>query len=329
MKTVALIYGGEGCEREISILSADEIYSMIDKTRFRVVRIRIDPEGWFFTDGDRPVPTYPVYLNGKRGFYLNGGILNVDLALPVLHGDLGEDGIIQGALEAAHLPYVGCGVLAGAICADKISAKLYASRLGIPTAEWICAEDDDQATLAEVKARLGLPVFVKPSGLGSSIGAGLATTDEELISAIRLARRLCKRVFIERAIDVGYEVECAFFDDGINRIFCAGGRVDPKGKAYDFGAKYEGKGAPIISHGRAVCRHSALIEEYSAALADAIGLRHMARIDFLVGRDGAVYFNEINTVPGMTRASLYPLVTEDAGLCRGEFINRLIEVRAE
>ncbi len=325
MKTVALIFGGEGCEREISILSASELYSMLDCDRYKLIRVRIDPDGWYIVDGDRPVPTFPALLGGEGGLYLSGKILRIDLAIPILHGDLGEDGVIQGALTAAHVPFVGCGVLAGAVCTDKITAKLYAERLGIPTAKWIYASADDEATVAEAEKRLGYPVFVKPSGLGSSIGISRAQAADELRQALRSARALCDRVMLERAVDVDYEVECAFFDDGRVRIISAGGKIDSGGEAYDYEAKYEDISTAKISHGCGVCDKSALIEAYSERLAEAIGLRHIARLDYLVGRDGQIYFNEINTIPGMTPTSLYPSITEDAGLRKGEFIVRLIE----
>jgi len=325
-KRVALIFGGEGCEHEISVRSAISLDGLIDKTRATVMPVYITRSGdWLAVSTPNDTcgePTYPVRLNGRSGFLTRGGIIEVDVALPILHGSFGEDGIIQGALEAAHIKYVGAGVLAGAVSADKITTKILAESLNIPTARWVwcdaeCA--DEARSLAEEK--LTYPMFIKPSGSGSSYGVARVNTREEFAEAYLGARAHDVRVLIEECIDVDYEIECGYFSLG-EPILSASGAVATCGETYDYERKYSPKGIKATHGEKSELR--TVVADYARELAHLIGLRHVSRIDFLVDRRGQAYFNEINTIPGMTDTSLYPLLTEDMGMARGEFINRLI-----
>ncbi len=336
MKNVALIYGGEGCERDISRLSARGLYELIDKKKYRVIPVFISKEGnWYITEADPfgPIPTlaarptFPVRLHGKSGLLSGSGIIKIDCAVPILHGDFGEDGIIQGALSASHIPFVFADTLEGAVCADKIYTKLIARGLGIPTADFVGSDESGSegvlSALGAVKERLGFPVFIKPCRLGSSIGASRADTEGELYSAYIKARHLSRRVLIERLIDVEYELECALVSFG-GDVKIASGIIRTNGAFYDYEEKYHRRGAETEVCGE---RNEAITtaERYAKELYSAIGINSTARIDFLVDRRGDVYFNEINTIPGMTEASLYPALTEKMGLRQGEFIERLIE----
>ena len=328
-KSVALIFGGEGAEAEISVRSAANLYSYIDKSMYRVLPIFITREGeWHLTDSITDTEhgyscVYPVRLNGRSGLLRGDEIITIDAAIPLLHGDFGEDGRIQGALDAAHIRYVGCGVAAGAACADKILTKIIADGLGIPTAEWTWSDGDADSARAAAEARLGYPMFIKPATLGSSIGAAAVTCPDEFTAAYNTAASY-GRVLIERLIPVEYEVECAVLQHGGELLINPGGTVETDGAFYGFEAKYNGVNSPKTSHGveESPIRHK--IAKMARRLAEAIGIRHMARIDFFVARGGEIYFNEINTIPGMTATSLYPSLTEEMGLSRGEFINLLL-----
>lgn len=331
-KSVALIFGGEGCERDISLRSAKSIYEMIDKERFSVLPVYITENGDWYALRDMPrgeipldIPTFPVRIDGRSGFLVKGHVGSVSVALPILHGEAGEDGIIQGLLEAAHIPYIGCDTVAGALASDKAYTKAVAVSLGIPTARWVSS---DGRTPEEVKAIaeevVGYPMFIKPARRGSSIGASRVDSAEDFFPAYELAA-LHGRVIVEECIPVKYEVECGFLSLGGSITVCPSGTIDTDGLFYDFEAKYTSTEACKISHGAALTPEREKITEMARRLVGALGMRHFGRLDFLVSRTGEIYFNEINTIPGMTHTSLYPKITEDMRLDPGEFINRLIE----
>lgn len=330
-KRIALIYGGEGCEREISTLGAKNLFSMIDKERYVLTPVFISSDGsWFirenFSEKDSR-PTFPVYMDKRSGLLLDGDILDVSAAIPALHGDFGEDGRIQGALDTAHIPYIGCGVSAGALAADKIYTKIIAEHLGIPTARWIVFQsgDDPYTTAAKAEEIFGYPSFIKPPTLGSSIGAHKASTRTEFLKALEDARALGDgRVLIEEYIDSECEIECALLNFGTKQIF-SGGKILTDGKFYDYDGKYGETSNIKTEHGNfRDTELSRLSKIYAEKISRFLSLRHVSRIDFLLSRCGRLYFNEINTFPGMTNASLYPSMTEDMGYRRGEFINLLL-----
>ena len=336
-KTVALISGGEGYEREISELSANNLFSLIDKDRYKILRIHINRKGeWYIRQGlcekyndtgfEDTVPTFPVMLGGVSGFLVGGKVLAVDCAIPCLHGDFGEDGTVQGALSVSHISYVGQDVYASALTSDKAYTKLAAEHLNIPTARWILSDDeswDTARTRAEVN--FGYPMFIKPARLGSSCGAHPVTEKEEFYEAFRDAKSYDKRIIIEEHISFEYELECALFDDGTRAVF-PGGRVLTGGAFYDFRSKYTHKCSPPTE--TKTGQPSSIekrISEYTEALANLIGIRHLSRFDFFVTNDGRIYFNEINAFPGMTKTSLYPRLLNGCGRGGGDFINLLIE----
>lgn len=337
-KTVALIYGGEGRERGISMLSAKRIFSFIDKEKYNVIPIYISIDGNWYISGADPFgnlptaggsPTYPVRLHGVSGFLSGGKILPVHIALPILHGDFGEDGIIQGALDSAHIGYIGCNTQVSAVCSDKAYTKAIAESLCIKTAKYVVERGVGRDAMLRAKRvaedKIGYPMFIKPTGLGSSIGARTVKSSSEFEKAYISAARYGSGVLIEELIDTAYEVECACLYDGGKGFFSAGGIIRTDGKAYGFGEKYMSQGGIEVSHSAEYYPGRTHIENASVRLADALGIRHFARIDFLVTHDGEIYFNEINTIPGMTAKSLYPVLTEDMGYSEGEFINLLID----
>ena len=329
-KNIALIYGGEGAEASISVRSAESVYGYINKNEYRVYPVFISPKGeWILTEkveipsGERQ-EIFPVYIHGKSGILMSGEIIPLDAAIPLLHGDFGEDGRIQGALDTAHVKYVGCGVTASAVCADKILTKMIADGLSIPTADWIYADTDDaDVARRQAEAQLGYPMFIKPAMLGSSIGAAAALDEAEFTRVYSEAARY-GRVLIERLLPVAYEVECAILSYGGVMLINPAGTVQTNGAFYDYRSKYDGARSPKTSHRTSDDPTRKRIAKMARVLAEAIGISHLSRIDFLVTRDGEIYFNEINTIPGMTATSLYPLLTEGMGLARGEFINRLL-----
>ena len=321
-KTIALIYGGIGKERDISVLSAKNLYALIDKKLFDIIKIEINSLGeWYIIDyaGSSLTPTFPVKLRGISGFIVNNDILPVDCSIPCLHGDFGEDGIIQGLLTAAKINYIGQDVYASVITNDKVYTKLAAEKLNIKTADWIYERSLNAAEACKNAERaLSYPMFIKPSRLGSSFGAHAVFSKDEFMRAYDDARGY-GAVLIEKFISSKYELECALFDDGERKII-PNGRIYKNKNAYDFNLKYQGSGA-VATLGSDLEIDSLAIE-YSNRLADFIGLTDISRIDFFVTERNEVYFNEINTFPGMTETSLYPKLLSSVGV--GDFINRLI-----
>ena len=221
-KNIALLYGGRGYEREISLSSAEFILSNIDREIFEPYRVFIAPDGDFFLDFEDGRVPCSLKLGGFLEF--SGQSVKISAVFPALHGDFGEDGRIQGYLDCLGIPYVGCGTLAGALSSDKAVTKTLAERLGIPTAPFLlCRRGEEIKRRAELT--LGYPMFVKPCSLGSSIGIFEVRDEKELDSALKNAHALCDRVILEEKIPVLYEVECAFFllnfhsvDSGVNKL---------------------------------------------------------------------------------------------------------------
>ena len=321
-KTVALISGGAGCEHDISVLSAKNVLNLIDRSRYDVLDVFIEKDGtWYIREGDRLTPTFPTRLGKSRGFIYKTSLIDVDVAIPCLHGDLGEDGTVQGALTIAGISYVGEDVYASAITQDKIYTKLCAVSLGIPTADFVFFNGESTKEAQAITAKhLGFPVIIKPSRLGSSHGIRIARCAEEFSAAYSNALSLSKRLLVEKLIDFDHELECAYL---LGR-FAPFGRVLSGGSFYDFDSKYSSNTRTDVCSGMDTEIENKA-RDHAAALVRALGIRTLSRIDFLVTVDGKVYFNEINAFPGMTDTSLYPRLTEEMSLKRGEFIDLLIE----
>lgn len=320
LPTVALIYGGRGHESEVSVRGAERIMPLIDREKYRTVSVFIDKDGKWLCNGGE---VFPALIGGVSGLCREGEMIPVNCAIPILHGDFGEDGVVQGALENAKISYVGCSVKAGAVCCDKAVTKLVAEGLGIKTVPWMLAVSEGDADKAEKK--LGYPMFVKPCSLGSSVGALVARSRLELISALNKALALDSRVIIERYINRPRELECGYFKGKCKEIFTNPGEIICNKDFYDYSSKY------IDCQGTTLCPVAEVdedvkeqIKRHSAALVAAVGVRDLCRVDFFLS-DGALYFNEINTMPGFTPDSLYPEMLAMAGVQPRELIEGLIE----
>ena len=321
-KTVALISGGMGCEHDVSVQSAKNLSGLIDRSRYEVLDVFIDRDGaWYIREGGRLTPTFPTRLGDAHGFIYGTRIIGTSVAIPCLHGELGEDGNVQGALTLAGISYVGEDVYASAAAQDKIYTKLCAESLGIPTAPFVFFDGEAaHEARAETEARLGYPVIIKPARLGSSHGIKIARCAEEFGTAYAEASAYSGRLLVEALIDLDHELECAYL---LGR-YAPYGRVLSGGGFYGYEEKYGGGTPTEISRGKAP-ETERRASEYAKALVHALGIRTLSRIDFLVTSDGKLYFNEINAFPGMTDTSLFPRLTEEMSLKRGEFIDLLIE----
>ena len=319
---VLVLFGGRGAEHDVSLMSAKYVRHLLDTDKFLPLPVYITKNGeWLY--GEEPVT--PAY-RGRGGILMRDEFVGVDTALPVLHGDFGEDGVVQGALENAKIPYVGCDVTAGALCSDKAFTKSIARELMIDTADSLASHGGESAEqfLKRISDKT-LPLFIKPARLGSSIGAAIAKDTSELKIAVENALKVSKKVMAEEFIDVEAELECAYFCALGKEIFSDVGLIKPKSGFYDYNKKYsEAFAVKVSSEAEISGDLSEKIKKYSKALADTLGIRHLARFDFLLSRDGRLIFNEINTFPGFTESSLYPKLIEKAGIAPQRLIEMLI-----
>ena len=317
---VALIWGGRGRESEVSERGKNHILPLFDENTYRVMPIFIDKEGRFMISGREVIPH-------DRGFFCpeDNERYDVDCAIPLLHGDFGEDGRVQGALDCANISYVGCDSVAGAVCRDKAFVKTVADSLGIPTLPFILLLRDEGLDYAvrQAEEKFVYPMFVKPARLGSSVGACAAESRGQLASALTVAFTMAERVIIEPCLTHKRELECGYFSTKGKEIFTNPGEILHSG-TYGYEEKYHSEEiglAPRADIPEDVCQQ---IREYSRRLVRTLGIRQIARIDFFL-TDGGLYFNEVNTMPGFTEGSLYARMLEGAGIDESRIFPLLIE----
>ncbi len=319
----ALIYGGRGYESEVSLRGKEHILPLVDGTKYEIIPIFIDKSGIWHTDGE---PCTPY----RGGFFCpeSGRELAVNCAFPLLHGDYGEDGCVQGALECASIPYVGCPVWSAAVCRDKAVVKTVAKSLGIPTLPHLTLirrEGIDYA-VRQIEASLAYPLFVKPTCLGSSVGVMRADDRSALRLGLEGAFSLSERVIAEPYLERKRELECGYFSTNSKELFTNPGEILLDG-TYGYEDKYltdEVKIAVRADLGEEIRQN---IREYSRRLCRALGVRDLARVDFFLSGE-KIYFNEINTMPGFTEGSLYAKMISAYGVGEGALIENLIDSAA-
>lgn len=333
--TVALVFGGRSAEHEVSIISARAIHKNLDRKKYLVKSIYVTKKGNWKVVRSPGAPA--VELEAGRNFsflpwdgnFRKPGI-RADVYFPVLHGPYGEDGTIQGLLEMADVPYVGAPVLASAIGMDKVVFKNLLSRLGLPVVPYIVLyEEDWKTSRKQIEARifreLGLPLFIKPANLGSSVGISKVKNRQSLAPAVRLAFRYDHKVLVEKAIN-GREIECSVLGNERPRASLPG-EVIPHREFYDYADKYlEGKTRfqiPADLPAGLVRR----FQELAVASFKAIDGCGLARVDFFLEREtDNIYINEINTIPGFTEISMYPKLWQASGISFPRLLDRLIQL---
>ena len=323
---VALIWGGMGQEHDVSRMGAANLLSAIDKKRFNVHSVYIDKKGFWHLSGERGGRVRPERANGRGILCGDGWQIAPDVAIPLLHGDFGEDGRVQGMLDCIGIPYVGCGVLAGALSSDKILTKMVAESLGIPTARSVNLSNlgVSEARRAAEEA-IGYPMFIKPSGLGSSVGCSAVLFPEDFDKAYEGAARHGKRVLAEEYIEGAREIECAYLKTSrFGEIFAPPGEVAARG-VYTYRAKYSSSStAKVFPRASVSAEVRECAEKYSRLLIDAVGISQLARIDYFL-KDGRLILNEINTMPGFTSGSLYAAMLAEYGIELSELLTALTE----
>jgi D-alanine-D-alanine ligase len=339
---VGVIFGGRSGEHEVSIASAASIFQHLDRTRYEPVPIRIEKDGRWVLAGRVPTAIAAADVLKQEPAEALPAVeptsavsrTGVDVIFPVLHGPYGEDGTVQGLLELANVPYVGCGVLGSAVGMDKAVMKTLFAARGLPVGPYLVvlrhAWNRDRAALtSRVRTELGYPVFVKPANLGSSVGISKARSDAEFEVAMALALQFDRKIVIEGAVPNAREIECAVLGNDEPEASVPG-EIIPSREFYDYEAKYlDGGSAPIIPAALGA-EQTADIRRMAIEAFRAVDGSGMARVDFLMARDsGAMYLNEVNTIPGFTTISMYPKMWEASGLPYARLLDRLIQLALE
>ena len=341
---VGVLYGGTSSEHSISCVSAGSVLRVLDPERFEVVRIGIDRLGtWRLDDQDvsrlRLGAALPEVLGGpeaslmldhtRKGLMVEGEYIPLDVIFPILHGPFGEDGTVQGLFEVAGLPYVGSGVLASALSMDKVSFKQHMAGAGIDVGKFIGLTGDqwrsDRAHWQERIAALGWPVFVKPSRAGSSQGISKVHGPDVLVAAVEEALRHDPRLIVEAAVPAAREIEVGVLATPQVAVSVPGEIVVRSGhEFYDFEAKYLDDSVDLVIDPDLPLAVSAAITRIAADAFQAAMCEGLARVDFFVAGE-RVILNEINTMPGFTSASMFPLVWEASGRTYSEVVTSLID----
>jgi len=340
---LALIYGGESSEHSVSCVTALGVYSAIDKSKYEVIPIGITPAGKFVLNpispdwklADSPqvpdgVEVYPALGGGSWKTAAGQDLGVIDIAFPVLHGSNGEDGSIQGLLQLCEVPYVGNGVLASAVAMEKSKAKALFQNAGIAVAEGLVITEkefdlDSQAVLEKCQAKFQLPVFVKPSRSGSSVGVSKVKSFADLESAIVEAFSHDNTVLVETAV-VGREVECAVLElpTGELKVSLAGEIVVTGREFYDYEAKYLDGGADLLVPTSLSDTEITEMHRLAKLAFRALGCSGLARTDFFLTSTGFV-ITEVNTMPGFTPISMYPSLWQATGVSYSELVDTLIQ----
>ncbi len=349
--TVAVLFGGQSSEHEVSRRSAYTILTNLPRDRYDAVMVGITKSGvWRLYTGDpAKIPDgswesdpgcRPAFFSPSREFpgllVLEDGRLReipVDVVFPALHGKNGEDGAPQGLFQLSGVPCVGCSASASVLCMDKAIANSLLETAGIPQAHYLWFFAHNYKTGAakikvKVAARLGYPVFVKPANAGSSVGVSKVLREEDLDAAVEKAAHEDSKIVIEEAI-TGQEVECAVLGNAEPQASGAG-EIGAAAEFYDYDDKYVNGEAQLYLPARIPEETAETIRKTALRAYRMLGCTGLARVDFFVRRsDGAVLLNELNTLPGFTAISMYPKLWEAAGLPLPELIDRLIRLALE
>ncbi|MBN8869893.1 MAG: D-alanine--D-alanine ligase [Solirubrobacterales bacterium] len=319
---VAVLSGGRSSEHEISLLSAEAVAEGLEAAGHDVTRILIEKSGTWITDG------HPVGIRPGEGLEVDGDLLSLDVVFPVLHGPFGEDGVTQGALDTAGLPYAGSDVLASAVCMDKLTLKRLCGFHGIPQVGFVQAFTPGWK---EEALALDFPLWVKPSRLGSSVGISKVTDPGQLEAAVEEAAGFDPRVIIE-ANSAGREIECSVLGNE-DPDASLPGEILTDDEWYDYEAKYTEGRTRIAAPAELDEATTAAVRELAAQVFTMAGCSGLARCDFFVeqieGSESRVLLNEINTIPGFTRTSVYAKLWEATGMPYPDLCNRLVELALE
>lgn len=345
---VGVFFGGKSAEHEVSLQSAKNVLEAMNLDVFDPVLIGIDKSGsWHVKEMPKQLTKghlteLSVVKNSASLSLLPGTgniistdsnqiIQSIDVAFPILHGPMGEDGSIQGFLELANIPYVGPGILGSAVGMDKDIMKRLLRDAGIPITPFRAFTSVGRKDIRaeEIFEELGVPVFVKPANMGSSVGVHKAATESELQNAITAAFKYDSKILIEKSI-VGDEIECAILGNEHPEASAVGRIIPREGDFYSYDAKYIDESGAILEIPANLSKE---MTDKARAIAletfQVLGCEGMGRVDMFITKSGEVIVNEINTIPGFTKISMYPKLWEESGISYGELITRLVNLAVE
>ncbi len=362
-KRVAVLFGGQSDEHDVSLRSAQTIINALDPAKYDVISLGITREGRWLA-GDDPMQALtaasPMFqLKHGGGGMENGGAASapissppssalaahggaslpaefagsVDIVFPAIHGPMGEDGTVQGFLELTGVPYIGSGVLGSAAAMDKAFTKHLLTQAGLPQLPWVQVlrrdwELDPEAIEAMVEEKLGFPSFVKPANMGSSVGVSKARNAEELHAGLRTAALYDRKIVVEQGLNAR-EIELAVLGND-DPIVSVAGEVVPAGEFYDYNAKYIDDDAQLLIPAEIAPDLLLQMQQMAIDAFHALDLAGMARVDFFVEREtDRIFVNEVNTIPGFTSISMYPMLWQASGVPLGSLVERLIELGLE
>ncbi|MFM9107256.1 MAG: D-alanine--D-alanine ligase family protein [Chloroflexota bacterium] len=347
---VAVLFGGQSGEHDVSLRSAQTVMGALDPARYEVIPVGITRDGRWLTGGDpmaQLTASSPLFTaEAAAGFDPNAQAIasapgslpqglsgDIDVVFPVLHGPMGEDGTVQGLLELAGIPYVGSGVLGSAVGMDKAMTKTILAEAGLPQGPWRLVlrkewERDPDAVRDFIASEFGFPCFVKPANLGSSVGVVKARDPREFAAAMDTAARFDRRLVVEAAIDAR-ELEISVLGND-EPVASVAGEIVPVNEFYDYAAKYIDEGSAIMIPAE-IDRNTMIdIQELAIAAFRALDLAGLARVDFFLDRrTDQLLINEVNTLPGFTSISMYPKLWEATGIPLPELVDRLVQLALE
>ncbi|MCM1181315.1 MAG: D-alanine--D-alanine ligase [Clostridium sp.] len=349
-QNIAVIFGGQSSEHSVSCVSMQTVAKAINKDKYDITYIGITEEGrWLLAeslesvaDGSWKESKVSAIISPdavKQEMILSSpdgvSTKHLDVIFPVLHGMYGEDGTIQGLFQMSNIPYVGCGVLASAAAMDKVYTKIIVDDLGVKQAEYVLVRSLDveagrmQEQVERVEGKLSYPVFIKPSKAGSSQGVSKAHDRRELIAGLELAARHDTKILVERNI-VGREIECAVLGNAAEVKSSGVGEILAAAEFYDFDAKYNNAESKTILSPELPERKAEEIRRAAEKIFAAMDGYGLSRVDFFLEKEtNEVIFNEINTMPGFTSISMYPMLWNAAGLNIEELVEKQIALAFE
>lgn len=348
---VCVLFGGISPEHEVSLRSAESVLNHLNREKYNIFPVGITKDGdWIYYGGtdysclpdgtwrenpdNRRAAISPVRGQGLLSFEGDCVVREtIDVVFPVLHGENGEDGTVQGLLQLAGIPYVGPHVAASAVSMDKTLTKLVADNAGIPQAAWRLVRNSElhnkmEVILEGIEKSFAYPVFVKPAGTGSSVGVAKAANREQLREALLQAGVYDEKILVEEFIH-GREVEAAVMGN-VSPVVSVCGEIDSGAEFYDYEAKYVTDTSVAYIPARISEDVAEKVRDLAAKVYNAIGCRGLSRVDFFVKYDNdEIVFNEINTIPGFTSISMYPKLFAASGIPYGELLDELIRLAME
>jgi D-alanine-D-alanine ligase len=339
---IGILYGGKSAEHEVSIQSALSVVEAIDKEKYELTLIGVDRAGrWFindlenyrdiakkdlikFKENEEEIAIIPGESSHQLiNLYDNKPIDNIDIIFPVLHGPFGEDGTIQGLLKITNLPFVGAGVVGSAVGMDKDIMKRLLRDANIPIADYLTYNHKNQVSFMEVKDKIGLPCFIKPANLGSSVGVTKIDNKGEFNKAIDYAFEFDRKIIVEEYIK-GREIECSVLGNQDPKASLPG-EIFPEDDFYSYEAKYiDENGARLSIPAELNDNLTEQVQGLAIKTFHALCCEGMARVDFFINEENKVFVNEINTIPGFTKISMYSKLWEVSGISYSSLINKLV-----